>query len=167
MAFSITSVGMAPGATALTRIFGANSADNVQVRLRAMVRSHSSRGRSLSGMRMAEPPAFLTQSVKGPKVSTAAWARASTASSSVASVVTASAAPPAARMRSATASISSVRRAATTTDAPASVKATAMPSPMPRPAPVTTATWPVISNSWGAVREEGSLMEVGVADVRA
>ena len=110
------------------------------VRFKAIVLSHSSRGNSTTGMRRGEPPALFTQSVREPKCLTATSARFSSAESSVTSVVTARACPPLSLISFATLSISSVLLAATTTEAPASDIATAIPSPIPLPAPVITAT---------------------------
>ena len=67
--------------------------------------------------------------------------------SSLTSVSMASAVPPAERMRSASASMRSVRRAASETAAPASAQASAVASPMPEDAPVTATTRPERSMS--------------------
>ncbi len=66
----------------------------------------------------------------------------SMSSSSVTSVGTTSASPPADSIRSARASSSSARRAASATLAPASASASAVASPIPDDAPVTIATSP-------------------------
>ena len=57
-------------------------------------------------------------------------------------MATASAVPPPERIRSASASMRSVRRAASETAAPASAQASAVASPMPEDAPVTATTRP-------------------------
>ena len=110
------------------------------MRFKATVRSHSSRGKSDNGILIGDPPALFTHVVNFPYSEIAAFARFSTASSSVTSVVTAIAEPPDSLISVATRSISSVLRAARTTDAPASENDLAIPSPIPRPAPVITAT---------------------------
>ena len=115
------------------------------VRLRSIVFCHSAGSSSRSGVRTGEPPALLTHVSSEPNSFMATSANASTSSRLVTSVVTAMARPPAARISAATRSISSVRRAAHTTAAPASASTAAMPSPMPRPAPVTTAVLPCMS----------------------
>src|SRR5256714_83569 len=78
----------------------------------------------------------------GLPTSSAAAKRRSTSSTLLTSVGTGVAAPPASRMRPATASRASRSRAASTTWAPAAATASAVAAPIPRLAPVTTADRP-------------------------
>ena len=90
----------------------------------------------------SEPPALLTQMSSRPISATVRVTRPRTTSASVMSPGMPIARRPRASISATTSSISSVRRAVTTTSAPQSASPIAMPRPMPRPEPVTTATLP-------------------------
>ena len=113
------------------------------------VSSHSAGVVAANGAGVSTPA--MQSSASGWPASVTAANSRPTAASSLTSVGTAVARPPAALIRPATASSASASRAASTTCAPAAATATAVAAPIPRLAPVTTASRPA-SHLFSATR---------------
>src|SRR6266550_8163770 len=115
--------------------------NNVPVALTASTRFQSSSLIFATGA-LCATPALLMRMSTGPAWPEAAFVRSATLAASVTSQCTAHALPPATRISTATRSMRSVLRAATTTAAPSAARACATAAPIPWPPPVTTATAP-------------------------
>ena len=117
---------------------------------RLMVRSHTERSTSVTGLSSrSEPPAQFSSTSTRPKASFACCTICLTLSSSVTSVATKRASAPASR---ALASPSVASSSATTTLAPSATNSLADARPMPEPAPVITATLPARRFIWPSPR---------------
>src|SRR5258706_5097732 len=114
---------------------------NVPVAFTASTRFQSSSVILPSGA-LCAVPALLTRISTTPARRAAAWARPCTLAASVTSHGTAHALPPPRRISSATFSMRSALRAATTIAAPSAASARATAAPIPWPPPVTRATEP-------------------------
>src|SRR5688572_17808393 len=110
------------------------------------MRRHSSVGAPSIGP-SSITPALLTSTSSRPSSSWVRRTNALACASSLTSVSIARALPPSPRMRSASASMRPVRRAASETAAPAAAQASAVASPIPDDAPVTATTRPERSMS--------------------
>jgi hypothetical protein len=128
---------------ALSTIFGTQRWVNRNAWV-TLKRKAASKKRSLvwSAGRGGVPPALLTSTSRRPSSSRLRSASASRSSVRITSQGIATARRPSARICAAVSSICPCVRAAQTTSAPASAKARAIPRPIPRPAPVTSATRP-------------------------
>ena len=136
---------MAPpaGSIALISCFMHRKIDR---RLTAIIRSKSSSGRSARFTVSNSMAAAFTAKFSPPKVSTAARTIAATSSDFETSVRTKIASPPCSRTSDAVSSPPSTWKSATTTRAPAALKARAIERPMPPAPPVTIAILSV--NHW-------------------
>src|SRR4051794_3025366 len=134
--------------------------------LASIIRRHSSVGAPAIGP-SSITPALLTSASRRPSSAWARWTNAAAWSSCETSVAIATARPPSPLMRSASASMRSVRRAASATAAPASAQASAVASPMPDDAPVIATTCPLRSKVMAAtVNDDRARPMTGSMDQR-